>query len=149
MITVNWHVWLICALIFFVIELNTPVLVSIWFSIGALCTSFLAVFIHGLREQFIAFVVVSAILLIVSKYFFGSKIDQDNKDEVLEKFLNKRAKVCEDIQSNYEPGKILINGVTWKAVSLTGEKISKDSVVVVKKIEGLTLGVTLLKEKED
>ena len=71
------------------------------------------------------------------------------KDEILEKFLEKVATVEEDILSSYEPGKISINGVVWKAISITGERINKGAIVVIKSIDGLTLGVKLLKHKED
>ena len=144
----SWHMWLACAVFFFVIELNAPALVSIWFSIGALCTSVLAVFIHNPKGQFFSFVIVSAILLVLSKHLYHRNVEPVHKDEILEKFLEKRAKVCDDIPNDYETGTISINGVTWKAVSMTGEKIPKGSIVVVKKVDGLTLGVKLLKNKE-
>lgn len=148
MILFNWQMWLVCAVFFFVIELNVPALVSIWFSIGALCTSVVAVFIKNPKGQFFSFVMVSAILLVLSKYLYGNNIEQVQKDEILEKFLEKRAKVSEDIPNDYEPGTIIINGVTWRAVSMTGDRIKKGSIVVVKKVDGLTLGVKLLKNKE-
>ena len=145
----SWQMWLACAVVFFVIELNAPALVSVWFSIGALCTSVLAVFISDPRGQFFSFVVVSAILLILSKHLYGEKINVVHKDEILEKFLEKKAKVCEDIRNDYEPGTVSVNGVMWKAVSITGEEIQKGSIVVIKRVDGLTLGVRLLKNKED
>lgn len=145
----NWQMWLVCAIFFFVIELNMPALVSIWFSIGALCTSVVAVFIHNPRGQGFSFIIVSAALLVLSKHLYKKNIETVHKDEILEKFLEKRAKVCEDIPNDYETGTISINGVTWKAVSMTGERIPKGAIVVVKKVDGLTLGVKLLKNKEE
>lgn len=148
MLLFTWQMWLACAIFFFIIELNAPALVSIWFSVGALCTSVLAVFIHNAKGQLFSFVVVSAILLVLSKHLYKKNVVPVHKDEILEKFLEKKAKVCEDIPNDFEPGAISINGIIWKAVSITGERIQKGSIVVVKKVDGLTLGVKLLKNKE-
>ena len=145
----TWQLWLLLAVIFFIIEITTTALVSIWFTFGALCASLVATVWDSYFVQFLVFVVASAIMLVLSKSFYEKKIKKVQKDEILEKFLEKRATVVEDIPSNYEAGKIMVNGVTWKAVSMTGEPIKKDSIVVIKEVNGLTLGVKLLKNKED
>lgn len=145
----TWQFWLIVAVIFLIIEASTSALVSIWFTAGALFSSLIATVIDSFFVQFLAFIVFSGILLAFSKTFYDKKIKKVQKDEILEKFLEKRATVVEDIPSNYETGKILVNGVTWKAISMTGEKINKGSIVVIKQINGLTLGVKLLKNKEE
>ena len=145
----TWQFWLILAIVFLIIEVTTTALVSIWFTAGALFSSLVATVVDNFFVQFLAFIVFSGILLVLSKSFYDKKIKKVQKNEILEKFLEKRATVVEDIPSSYETGKILVNGVTWKAVSLTGEKIKKGSIVVIKQIDGLTLGVKLLKDKED
>lgn len=145
----TWHVWLFFALVFLVLELVTTALVSIWFTVGAVFASLIATFVDSLFVQFLAFIVFSAVLLVFSKSFYEKRIRKNQKDEILEKFLEKIATVEEDIPNKYEAGKISINGVVWKAISLTGEKIEKGSLVVIKSIDGLTLGVKLLKNKED
>ncbi len=145
----TWQVWLICALLFLVLELATTALVSIWFTVGALFTSIVAVFVDNLFVQFLSFIIFSVVLLVFSKNFYERRMKTTQKDEILEKFLEKVATVEEDILSSYEPGKISINGVVWKAISITGERINKGAIVVIKSIDGLTLGVKLLKHKED
>lgn len=145
----TWQFWLILAIVFLIIEVTTTALVSIWFTAGALFSSLVATVVDNFFVQFLAFIVFSGILLVLSKSFYDKKIKKVQKNEILEKFLEKRATVVEDIPSSYETGKILVNGVTWKAISLTGEKIKKGSIVVIKQIDGLTLGVKLLKDKED
>ena len=145
----TWQFWLILAIVFLIIEVTTTALVSIWFTAGALFSSLVATVVDNFFVQFLAFIVFSGILLVLSKSFYDKKIKKVQKNEILEKFLEKRATVVEDIPSSYETGKILVNGVTWKAISLTGEKIKKGSIVVIKQIDGLTLGVKLLKDKEE
>ena len=145
----TWQVWLICALLFLVLELATTALVSIWFTVGALFTSIVAVFVDNLFVQFLSFIIFSVVLLVFSKNFYERRMKTTQKDEILEKFLEKVATVEEDILSSYEPGKISINGVVWKAISITGERINKGAIVVIKSRDGLTLGVKLLKHKED
>ena len=145
----TWQFWLVLAVIFLIIEATTTALVSIWFTVGALFASIVATVVDSFFVQFLAFIVFSGILLVLSKSFYDKKIKKVQKDEILEKFLEKRATVVEDIPSSYETGKILVNGVTWKAVSMTGERIKKGSIVVIKQIDGLTLGVKLLKNKEE
>lgn len=144
----TWQFWLILSIIFLIIEATTTALVSIWFTAGALLASLVATVINSFFVQFLVFIVLSAICLVFSKSFYDKNIRKVQKDEILEKFLEKRATVVEDIPSSYEAGKILVNGVTWKAISLTGEAIKKGSIVVVKEVNGLTLGVKILKNKE-
>lgn len=145
----TWHIWLFFAFVFLVLELVTTALVSIWFTVGALFASLIATFVDSLFVQFLAFIIFSAILLVFSKGFYEKRIRKDQNDEILEKFLEKIATVEEDIPNGYQAGKILVNGVVWKAISITGDTIKKGSLVVIKKIDGLTLGVKLLKDKEE
>ena len=144
-----WIIWLIFAGVFLILELTTTALVSIWFTIGALFASLVAVFVDSLFVQFLSFIIFSAVLLVFSKSFYEKKIQTNQKDEILEKFLEKIATVEEDIPNRYEAGKILIGGVSWRAVSITGDRIEKGSLVIVKSIDGLTLGVKLLKDEEE
>ena len=146
---VTWKVWLTCSFMFLMLELATTALVFIWLMVGALFASIVATFVDNLFVQFLVFVISSAILLMFSKSFYEKRLKKEQKDEILEKFLEKIATVKEDIPSSYEPGEIVVNGVIWKATSITGERINKGSLVVVKSIDGLTLGVKLLKSKED
>ena len=59
--------WLIALVVFVVLEAATVSLVSIWFAVGALAGLVTSVFTNDLLYQLLAFAVVSAVALAVTK----------------------------------------------------------------------------------
>ncbi|MCI8567735.1 MAG: NfeD family protein, partial [Bacilli bacterium] len=79
--------WIIIFLVLIVIEAVTVDLVSIWFAIGALVCSFVALLTEDLFLQLMVFVLVSAITLFCTKGFVNKiksrKVVPTNLDRII------------------------------------------------------------------
>lgn len=135
-------IWLIAFLVLLFVEFLTVGLVSIWFAvgaIGALITSFIT---DSILIQFVVFILVSIIALIVTKplvkRFKLFESEPTNSDRV----VGKTAEVVKEITPS-EYGEVKVLGTIWTAVS--DVKLIVGTKVVVEKIEGSKL---IVKKKE-
>ncbi len=139
--------WLIIAVIFGIAELMTTSLTLVWFSIGALVMSFLAIFIESILLQIIIFGVISVILLVIATKYLVDR-DKDVKYSTnLQGIISKNALVIEDIEA-YSTGLVKINGEQWTAISKNEVKIEKNKIVKIVAIEGVKLIVEEVHESE-
>lgn len=139
--------WLIIAVIFGIAELMTTSLTLVWFSIGALVMSFLAIFIESILLQIIIFGVISVILLVIATKYLVDR-DKDVKYSTnLQGIISKNALVIEDIEA-YSTGLVKINGEQWTAISKNEVKIEKNKIVKIVAIEGVKLIVEEVSESE-
>ena len=128
-------VWLIVAVAFAIGELMTPSLTLVWFSIGALVLMVLSIFIENIIIQVLLFAVISITLLVVfTKYF----VDKD-----------KSFKYNTNLQGiEQKTGIVNLTGEDWTAISANNEKIEKDTVVKIVRIEGVKLVVRPINKQE-
>jgi membrane protein implicated in regulation of membrane protease activity len=124
-----WQFWLILAGVFFIIEIITVGFLVFWFSIGALIAMIASLFIKN-------FVVQASIFVISS---FVAKITQ--KDKVVKTNVysveGKVAKVVVDVEPVEGKGQIKVDGELWSAKSYNDTFISKDTEVLIEKIDGV------------
>ena len=133
-----WQFWLILACIFLIIEITTAGFLVFWFSVGALIATLASLIIDSIVAQASIFVISSAILLFVTRPFVA-KITK--KDEVVKTNVysieGKVAKVVADIEPIEGKGQIKINGELWSAKSYNDTAITKDTEVLIEKIDGV------------
>ena len=133
-----WQFWLILAGIFLIIEITTAGFLVFWFSVGALIATLASLIIDSIVAQASIFVISSAILLFVTRPFVA-KITK--KDEVVKTNVysieGKVAKVVADIEPIEGKGQIKINGELWSAKSYNDTAITKDTEVLIEKIDGV------------
>lgn len=136
------YFWLVLVIIFIAVECFTVGLVSIWFAGGALVAMFLAMAGAGALWQDIAFLAVSALLLVVTrpiakKYLLGKRA-KTNYQSV----IGEVAKVTETIDNYNQTGAAFVDGKEWTARSTEdGVVLEKDTLVQVTAIEGVKLMV--------
>lgn len=134
--------WLLAFLLFLGIELVTVNLVSIWFAIGAFVSMILAYFTDNFYIQMIVFIVVSVVILLITKplakKFKKTSFVPTNSDMV----IGKIGEVTKEITSdNY--GEVKVFGNYWTACS-------KKKIAVGEKVKVINIeGVKLIVEKED
>lgn len=133
--------WLIAAIILFVIEAAVPGLVCIWFALGAVIAMIVSFFVENTAVQLIVFIASSAILLFSTrglvKKFLKGKETRTNAD----RFIGQDAMVIETVDNLKNTGRISIYGFEWKASSLDKSIIEKGSVVNIRDIRGVTARV--------
>ena len=135
------YMWLAAFILFTAVEFATSMaLISIWFAVGSLAALILSALDVPLWIQLLAFILVSAILLVCTRPI-AKRHAKNNVDTNLELNIGKTARVIEDIDNSKAAGRVKLDGVDWTAVSDTGEFIEKGSHVTVTKIEGSKLYV--------
>ena len=121
------------------VELATTALVAVWFSAAALVFGVIVAIFPTLDIvwQVLIFVVLSAALVAATRPLVKKLMKRGkNRETNLELIVNHKALVVEEINNDMEQGAVKINGLVWNARSENGETIVKDTLVVVKNIQG-------------
>jgi membrane protein implicated in regulation of membrane protease activity len=135
-------IWGILTILFIIIEATTINLVTIWFALGSLITLLFSFLTDSIIIQLFIFIISTSISLIFTKPLTNKILvkTKTNSDAI----IDKKCLVIEDISNLENTGRIEINGITWKAKSLNNEIIKKETIVQIKKIEGVTVFVELI-----
>ena len=141
--------WLVTMVLFLILEMVTISLVSIWF-VGGSFAAFLTTFIvHTLWIEIIVFLGVSLILLFMLRPL-ARKFSVKQKDQIrsgAQSLIGKRAIVTEAIDNLHAKGEVQVNGQYWSAKTMDDYiKIAKDSIVVIREVDGVRLVVENLEK---
>jgi len=133
------EIWILIAAVCFIAELVTFGFFIMWFGVGASVSAVLNYLGFSETTQIIAFILVSIILLVVSRPF-AERITQGlpTKKAASDRLIGEKGIVIEDISPD-NGGIVKIGGDIWRAIS--DQKISKDERILVEKIKGVTLVV--------
>ena len=141
-----WYYWALAALLLFIIEMFTTGFAVICISIGAAGAAIGAALDTSLEMQFIIFAAVSLLALLgvrpLLKRLFYNKGEKviTNADAI----IGKRGIVCLDIEPNDNNGRVMIDGIDWRAISADNEPIAKGTKVEVVARESIILTVKKL-----
>ena len=135
--------WLLIFVALAVTELATMQLVSIWFAAGALGALVMSAVGFSLWVQAIVFVVISAILLIFTRPILQKLLHKTPIPTNSELDIGKSALVVENIDNIKLTGRVNLNGVDWTARSSSNEVIREGETVVVDKIDGSKVFVSV------
>ena len=141
-----WLYWVIFALILFIIEMFTAGFAVICLSIGAGGAAIAAATDATLEVQLLTFAIVSLVALagvrpLLKRLFYrdGEKVATNSSAMV-----GKHGIVCSDVDGDNESGRVIIEGVDWRAKSLDGDTIPKGTRVVVVAIDSVVLTIKKL-----
>lgn len=138
--------WLVLFVILLVIEIFTLGLTTIWFAGGALVSWLLALFHVSLPVQVVIFLVVSIVLLVLTRPVALKYFNQKRERTNAEGLIGQTAVVTETIDSVHSTGVVVVNGVEWSAKTDEPEEIiEKDTLVSIEGIQGVKL---IVKQKE-
>lgn len=132
--------WLILFVILLVIEILTMGLTTVWFAGGALVAFLLAFVGFGLPVQIIVFLLVSIVLLILTRPIAIRFFNQERQKTNAESLIGQKAVVIELIDTLHGTGRVEVNGMEWSAkIDDTDEIIQSGEVVVIEGIQGVKL----------
>lgn len=141
-----WLIWVIIALVLFIIELFTAGFAIICLSIGAGGAAIAAAMEASIEVQLLTFAVVSLLAIIAIRpllkrliYRGGEKVATNSSAMV-----GKHGVVCSDVDGDDESGRVIIEGIDWRARSLDGDLIPKGTKVVVVAIDSVVLTIKKL-----
>lgn len=144
--------WLIAMIVFIVGEMITVGLTCIWFAAGALVALIIAAFGGGIVFQIVAFLLVSGILLWMTrpwaKRFINSKVQKTN----VERVVGERACVTERVSNLDQTGRAVVLGQDWSIrTEDDNEIIEPGTLIEVVRVSGVKLIVKNVEKikKED
>lgn len=136
-------VWGVIIVLSIFIEVQTDELVSIWFMPGAVVALVISLFDTEVWVQWTVFVVLSAILLILSKTVLKKKLMKNVGKEKTDTdlLIGKTAIVYEDINNIEAVGSVKVCGNIWSArmeedtdIASVGEQVTIVAISGVKLI---------------
>lgn len=138
--------WLILFVVLLIIEIFTMGLTTVWFAGGALVAFVLAFAGLGLPVQIIVFLLVSILLLVLTRPIAIKFFNQERQKTNADSLIGQRAVVLETIDTLHGTGRVEVNGMEWSAKAEDLSVVIEAGTVV--SIEGIQ-GVKLIVKKEE
>lgn len=132
---------------FVLVELMTVGLTSIWFAAGSFVAFIIALLGGNVVVQGIAFILVSVVLLALTKPWAGKYINSRTVKTNVDSLVGERAVLTEDADSMKQTGKAVVNGQEWTVRPQDETQvIRRGELIEVVKISGVKLIVKRVKE---
>ena len=138
--------WLILFVVLLIIEIFTMGLTTVWFAGGALVAFVLAFAGLGLPVQIIVFLLVSILLLVLTRPIAIKFFNQERQKTNADSLIGQKAVVFETIDTLHGTGRVEVNGMEWSAKVEDPTAVIEAGTVV--SIEGIQ-GVKLIVKKEE
>ena len=137
-----WHIWIIVALIFFIMEIFTPSFAVACLSIGAIGGAIASACGLGLKFQILVFAIATLLAFVLVRPVV-LKLFHNKSKEVLtnvDALVGKLAIVSEEIKP-VVGGRVKVDGDDWKAVTADGRPVEAGKVVRILKVDSVILTV--------
>lgn len=131
--------WICAMVLFLIIEAVTPMLVSIWFALGALVAAILAYMGVSTNICVLTFAIVSAISVALFQKLFGDRFRQKHERTNADRLIGSKGIVDSAIDPVMGKGTVIVQGNLWSAKA--AESIPAGENVEVCAIEGVKLMV--------
>lgn len=132
--------WLILFVVLLMIEILTLGLTTIWFAGGALVAFILAFVGFDLPVQIIVFLLVSILLLVLTRPVAIKFFNKERQKTNAESLIGQKAVVIEKIDTLRGIGRAEVNGMEWSAkTDEAGQIIEAGEIVTIEGIQGVKL----------
>ena len=137
-----WLLWVIISIVCLILELSSGDFFILCFAIGAAVSAIVAGCGANLTVQIITFAVVSALSLLLVRPALIKKLHKPHRERLsnAEAMIGQQGRVSETIEAGGY-GRVAIDGDDWKAKSVDGSAIDKDTRVRVVKMESIIVTV--------
>ena len=129
-----WYMWLIAAGVFFIAEIITVGFMIFWLGIAALIVCLLSLVIDNLFIQMAVFVILSTLLLFLTRPFVEKFVIKKDQKVITNAFsiIGKQAKVIKSMDPITKLGQ-----ETWTAKTKNDMLLEEGDVVKVDAIDGV------------
>ena len=141
-----WHIWIIAALLFFVIEIFTSDFSIICLSFGCFGGAIGAACGIELKYQFLLFAIATFIAFILIRPLLKKLLARKGGEVPTnaDALIGRTAIVSEEINPATRQGRVAIDGDDWKALSQDNQPIAKGKQVEIVSRESIILTVKKL-----
>ncbi len=142
-----WHLWILAAIVFFILEIFIPSFLMASIGIGCIFAFFGAVFNAPVVFQIFLFIIGTltgfvGVKPLMMNYAYRKKAINTNAGGL----VGRIGKVIEEIDENKSTGCVAIDGDQWKSIPASGEVIFKGEKVRVVSIDSIVLTVEPLEK---
>ncbi len=131
-----WQIILGIGFIFLILEMFTPTMFFLNFSISAFICAILSLYIKNVYFLIVVFSILSVVLIFTLRPLLVRKTQNKNLETGINaKYIGKTAKVIEKIDSN--SGAITIYDERWQAKSKNNETFEVNEIVKIVSFEGI------------
>jgi len=142
-----WMIWIIIGIACVIIEIFTPGFFFMSIGMSTILTGLFALVVSNVFIQAIIFIIISFLIFINMKKLSKKIFKTTDKPTNVYALIGKKGMVTKDITKTTR-GYVKINGEIWSAISVNEDDIEKDSIVVVRKVEGNQVIVEKLEEEK-
>lgn len=134
-----WYMWLIAAGVFFIAEIITVGFMIFWLGIAALIVSVVSLFIENVFIQMALFVILSTLLLFITKPFLEKFVIKKDEKVATNAFavIGQKARVIKSMDPITKLGQIKVGSETWTAKTKDDTLLQEGDVVTVDSIDGV------------
>ena len=140
-----WIIWLVFAVVMFVIEAVTTGLATLWFGIGAVVAMIMDLCGASVASQIIVMAVISAVCFAVCMIWIRPKLESLRKKNIqhtnADRLIGREGVVIVPLNATEGKGQVKIDGQIWSAKADTD--IAEGVRVTVRSIEGVKLVVEI------
>lgn len=131
-----WQIILGIGFIFLILEMFTPTMFFLNFSISAFICAILSLYVKNVYFLIVVFSILSVVLIFTLRPLLVRKTQNKNLETGINaKYIGKTAKVIEKIDSN--SGAITIYDERWQAKSKNNKTFEVDEMVKIVGFEGI------------
>ena len=133
------YMWLIAAGVFFIAEIITVGFMIFWLGIAALIVSVVSLFIENVFIQMALFVILSTLLLFITKPFLEKFVIKKDEKVATNAFavIGQKARVIKSMDPITKLGQIKVGSETWTAKTKDDTLLQEGDVVTVDSIDGV------------
>ena len=142
-----WWLWFGLAAVFIIGEIFTEGFFLLWFGVGAAISGVLALLGVGAAIQWAVFVVVSGVLLAVSRRFADRFTHAQPPGIGADRLIGRRGIVLEAIDNIQNVGKVRIDKEEWRAESVDESGIKSGARIEVVRLDGTHAVVRTLSDE--
>jgi membrane protein implicated in regulation of membrane protease activity len=136
----SWWVWVLVGIGLLFVEIVTPGgLFALFFGVGAFCVAGLAAVGAPPTAQWLAFTVVSVLLLATLRRSLQERLGR-GQGRPVDSIVGEEVVLLADVPAGGE-GQAELRGVPWSARAVAGTPLGKGQRCRVERVEGLTLWV--------
>lgn len=140
-----WVIWLVIAVIMFIIEAVTTGLATLWFGIGAVVAMIMDLCGASVPAQVIVMAVVSIVCFVLCMIWVRPKLESLRKKNIqrtnADRLIGREGTVIVPLNCIEGKGQVKIDGQVWSAKA--DSDIAEGIKVTVKAIEGVKLVVEI------
>jgi membrane protein implicated in regulation of membrane protease activity len=133
-----WLFWLVLAIVMLVGEFITVGFFLITLAAGSILAMLVALIMPTVWIQVAVFLLSSVLFFFTLKPFMQKLFPVQNETRTtVNRVIGKKALVLIDIDNINGQGQVKVDGDIWSARSISGQLIPKNSVVVIRRVEGV------------